>query len=220
MRKQEFVGGSRIVAQPRDIVLTWMRHTALDPRYALGTGLHETSYALNEKDTEDSGYVSMGLYQIGQDEMTHVGMSQANPYDLEECTIVFAKLTEERYKVIWSALGTLPSPDMQTAYNGELTRRYASLNAYLSIAHNQGLAAALKTIKLHGLDWTDYKQRNLTEAERAVEEARQLGDTEREHAVAVASDKLNWWRKVFSYGNDCLSGGPHWSFDLTKPLVA
>ena len=211
MRKQEYVpDGKRVTASPRDIVQTWMRHSSLDPRYALGTGLHETSYVLNEKDTEDSGYISMGLYQIGSEEMIHVGMPKANAYDLEECTIVFAKLTDERFRAITKAIKHEWSQNESE-----------SLRAYLSIAHNQGLAACLKTIALHGMDWPGYKTRNLTEAQKALQDATELHDTtERTKAVVDAQIKLKWWRSVFQYGDDCVSGGPQWSIDLLRLAVA
>lgn len=210
MRKQEYVpDGKRIVASPYDIVQKWLRHSSIDPRYALGTGLHETGYILNEKDTEDSGYVSMGLYQIGSEEMTHVGMSKANPYDLDECTIVFAKLTDERYKAI------------QKAIHHEWSENESnSLRAYLSLAHNQGLAACLKTIALHGMDWPGYKNRNKAEAQKALDDAMALDDPEaRTKAVVDAQLKLQWWRKVFAYGDDCVTGGPGWSNALLSQAV-
>lgn len=190
-RRVEFVpDGQRRVASPRDIVAAWKRHTDVDARYALGTAQHETDFVLNERDTEPSGFVSMGLYQISQDEMTHVGMRQADPYDLEECTIVFARVTEERYKTIARAVGYFPNE---------------STNAYLSVAHNQGLAACLKSIRLHGMNWAAYKKRN-GEAARAF-----LSGATDAAQVQLASDKLRWWEKVFEYGDDAISGGARWS---------
>jgi hypothetical protein len=52
--------------------------------------------------------------------------------------------------------------------------------AYLALAHNQGLGAALKTIRTYGLDWDAYKKRNPT------------------------------MTGIIEYGDDCISGGPAW----------
>ena len=194
MRTVEFIpSGSRILATPQQVYDTWKTHSSWNPRYALGTGTHETDLTTNEKDTEDSGFVSMGLYQVSKDEMTHVGMPEANPYDLDECTIVFAKLTDERAQAIMRKTGVYP-PSLTPDFN-----------AYLYIAHNQGLAACLKTIALHGLDWARYKQRNMDAAQQALDGAQSAED------VAAATTKIGFWRKVCAYGDDCITGGPHMS---------
>jgi hypothetical protein len=196
-RKVEFLpDGQRRLAQPRDIVEAWKRHTEIDARYALGTAQHESGFALNEKDTEPNGFVSMGLYQISMDEMVHVGMRRADPYDLDECTIVFARLTEERFKAIIRAVGHFPSesPDV---------------NAYLFIAHNQGLAACLKSIKLHDMNWAAYKKRNGDAARKFMHDAVSANPADQQ-TVQLATEKLRWWEKVFAYGDDVISGGSEW----------
>jgi hypothetical protein len=196
-RKVEFVSdGQRRFATPQEIVAAWERHTDIDARYALGTAQHESGFALNERDTEPSGFVSMGIYQISQDEMNHVGMRQADPYDLEECTIVFAQLTEERLKAIVRSIGHFPSESPDA-------------NAYLFIAHNQGLAACLKSIKLHGMDWTAYKKRNGDAARTVLHDAVNASPVDAT-AVQLATEKLRWWDKVFAYGDDVISGGSEW----------
>jgi hypothetical protein len=193
-RKVEFLPeGHRVTIAPQEVVRLWCLHTGVDPRYALGTAQHETDLTVNEKDTEVTGFISMGLYQISKEEMIHVGMADADPYDAEENTIVFAKLTEERHHYIMGAVRSYNADDMR---------------AYLFIAHNQGLAACLKTIKAHGMDWASYKDRNITEATQKVTDAKSSGDRQ---AVAEAEAKLEWWRGVVSYGNDCVSGGKLWN---------
>lgn len=211
-RKVEFLpDGKRKLALPEDIVRVWKRHSDRDPRFALGTSDHESSLTLNEKDTEPSGFVSMGIYQISEDEMRHVGMPEADPYDLEDCTIVFAKLTEEREVAICRALPPIRPTDSN--YYEAMTRRTVSMPAYLFIAHNQGLAACLKSIRTWGMNWESYKSRNEDEAKKALAAAQESGDKDR---IKAAQDKLKWWYDVFAYGNDVISGGRHWTDDFYK----
>lgn len=175
--------GARKRVAPADVAACWRLHSMLVPAcYALGTAQHETDFTLNEKDVEPSGYTSYGLYQIGEDEMAQVGMPIAShdPYDLDIITIVMCDLAEARLKRICTAARFSLSAIPRDAF------------AYLSIAHNQGLGACLKTIAAHGLDWSAYKDRNLKEAQQA-------GDPE----------KLKWWMDVFAYGDDCITGGEH-----------
>lgn len=210
-RKVEFIGngGKPLSAAPADIVACVMRHTSLDPRYFLGTAQHEpVDFATNEVDTEESGYVSSGLWQLGVEESTSVGMHDADLLDLEESTIVFCKVTEKRATTI-----------EQAVQRPLVITKVRQLNAYLMIAHNQGLAACLKTIKLHGLDWAGYKMRNLQAAAMAVEAANKVAWVGSSSKVALdaATVKLAWWKNVASYGDDCISGGARWSDLLLGP---
>ena len=184
--------GVRQKIAPETLVEMWRRHTWIDVRYALGTAQHETDFTTNEQDVEESGFVSLGLYQISHEEMVHVGMYDADPFDAEECTIIFAMLTAQRYNAIADAVGR---------GIGWSNQQIDDVRAYLSIAHNQGLSACLKTIRMHGLGWKAYKQRNLEQASAAVAAARTP------EALAQAQEKLQWWRKAFEYGDDCVSGG-------------
>lgn len=208
MRKVEYIGngGKPLSVAPADIVACVMRHTSLDPRYFLGTAQHETSFAANEVDTEDSGYVSSGLWQLGVEEATSVGMHDADLLDLEESTIVFCKVTEKRMSTIFQMVQASLAARWPTQ---------SGLNAYLMIAHNQGLAACLKTIKLHGLDWAGYKMRNLQAAQMEVDTATGLGTASQRYKDAVI--KLAWWKNVAAYGDDCISGGARWSDLLLGP---
>jgi hypothetical protein len=151
--------GQRKIVAAADVVAAWRRHSTLVPAsYALGTAQHETDFTLNERDVEESGYVSLGLYQVGAEEMAQVGMPLAthDPFDLEIITLVMVDLAEVRLRRIadaawrggWATLVSNPgsvNPDVW---------------AYLALAHNQGLGACLKTIAAHGLDWAAYKARN------------------------------------------------------------
>lgn len=221
-RKVEFIGngGKPLSVSPAEIVACVMRHTSIDPRYFLGTAQHEViDFATNEVDTEPPKldkngkelppYVSSGVWQVGVEEATSVGMHDADLLDLEESTIVFCKVTEKRYGLIYAAakvstLSLAPPP---------------GINAYFSVAHNQGLAAALKTIALHGLDWVGYKMRNLQAAQNAVDAANKVAWVGSSSKVALdaATAKLAWWKNVASYGDDCISGGERWSDLLLGP---
>ena len=90
----------------------------------------------------------------------------------EDITIVMVDLAAARYTRLVQAA---------SAWDGTLwTTGISSLWAYLALAHNQGLAAALKTIAKYGVDWPAYKARNP-----------QLADMGR-------------------YGDDCITGGSKW----------
>jgi hypothetical protein len=168
--------GTRVIALPRDVVDMWRAYTDLIPaQHALGTAQHESGFTLNEVDTEVSGYVSKGIYQLSDGEAQAVGFDRANLLELEDATIVFSALCEKRLKALVVAL------------NLDLADLPRDIWAYLAIAHNQGLQAALKTTRLHGLDWAAYKQRNP-----------QL-------------------RGIAVYGDDVISGGARWSADLELP---
>lgn len=220
-RKVEFIGngGKPLSAAPADIVACVMRHTSLDPRYFLGTAQHEpVDFATNEVDTEESGYVSKGIWQLGVEEATSVGMHDADLLDLEESTIVFCKVTERRSVAITQAMRNR-NPDVIMPAS-VIAPNTPGFNAYLMIAHNQGLAACLKTIALHGLDWASYKMRNLQAAAMAVEAAaaNHVGNfDEQTNAYQAATAKLAWWKNVASYGDDCISGGERWSDLLLGP---
>lgn len=212
-RKEEFLpDGKRIILPPRDLVQLWMKYSSFDPRYALGTATHETNCTTNERDTEADklvngvvipGVITTGVYQVEVEEATHVGMHNANLLDPEECTIVFAKLTDERVTSILKAAD----------WNGGGWP--LGLNAYVYIAHNQGLTPCLKTVRTHGIDWEGYKTRNLAAA-RAVVVAAVGGDPV---VLAKAQARLSWWLKAVAYGDDCLTGGPAWNVGLAQPLA-
>jgi hypothetical protein len=121
--------------------------------------------------------VSKGLYQLADCEAEEVGCDRANLLDLEDATIVFTVLCEKRLKVLADAL------------NLSLTALPRDIWAYLAIAHNQGLQAALKTLRLHGLDWAAYKTRNPSLS------------------------------GIAAYGDDVVSGGEKWTaaLDATQP---
>lgn len=115
--------------------------------YYLGTAQHETNWATNERDTEESGFQSWGLFQLSEEEAADVGMPQADLMNPVQTCLVMVHLTNRRrtrIREVAKITGGDP-PD---------------LCAYLAIAHNQGLGAAIKSIQNHGLDWAAYRHRN------------------------------------------------------------
>lgn len=125
----------------------------LDPAtpsiYYLGTAQHESNFAANERDTEPNGFMSWGLYQLSEAERIAVGMPGADMLDPLQATQVFVALTNRRRdKLRQAARLSLGEADPQDLW------------PYLAIAHNQGDAAAMKTISAYGMNWTEYKRRN------------------------------------------------------------
>lgn len=162
------------VVEAGQVVASALKFSSLiAPQFFVGTAQHETNFAVNEEDTEESGYVSTGIYQLSRGEAVSVGLPLASLVDLDDSSQVFASLCEARFRAIALAAGFDTSAPPADAW------------AYLAIAHNQGLTAALKTINQYGLDWAGYKARN--------------------PSVRIVSS---------GYGDDVISGGASWSPDL------
>jgi hypothetical protein len=171
-RRVEFLpGGTRRRIEPAAVAAAWVRATTkIPPQYACGTAQHETDFTANEVDTEESGFVSKGIFQLSDEEAAEAGRPGADLLNLDQAAAVLAAVAQHRLAAIVVA-----------AHLDGWTRLPNDVWAYLALAHNQGLGAALKTIRLHGLDWTSYKKRN-------------------SQLAAMAA-----------YGDDCVSGGARWS---------
>jgi len=157
-RKEEFLpDGIRRLAIASDIISTWRAATTVIPaQFALGTAQHEASFTVNEKDTEPSGYISMGIFQLGQEEIDHVKVPGADVYTLAGSVALYVPLALERLHkllVISFLDATCPPADIWF---------------YLAMAHNMGLGAALKSIKEHGLNAAAWTARNPQLAQAAV----------------------------------------------------
>ena len=140
--------GARMVSPGYIAELAIVESRRIPVKYFVASAERESSFATNEVDTEPNGYISEGLYQLSKSEASDVGMAGADLLDPVLSTRVFAKLQERRLSAIAKLTGNvLKEPDVW---------------AYLAIAHNQGLGACLKTIKMYGLDWKEYKARNPT----------------------------------------------------------
>lgn len=150
MRSEKFLpDGKRLLVTPSDIAAAWRQATSKIPaQYAVGTALHETSYTLNEVDTEDSGFVSKGIFQLSDEEAKQAGLPQADLLSLAEATAVFAKISEARLATLSlhaKVDPAAPPPDIW---------------GYLAIAHNAGLSTATRSIDEHGMRWAAFCARN------------------------------------------------------------
>jgi hypothetical protein len=137
----ELVFASSVAQAVRDI------GSVVPETYFMGTAQHESNYATNERDTEETGFQSWGIYQVSVEEAHDVGMAGADLLDLKQATQVMVRLAEARRHALRAAarIGGPDPPDVC---------------AYLAIAHNQGLHAALVSIQHYGLDWQAYRRRN------------------------------------------------------------
>ncbi len=159
----------------------------VDPRYFVATCFHEAGCE-NEWDTEIAtmraphGFVTVGAYQISQEEAEKFGFKLEDMLDLAKATMCFVRLTESNRLAIRGAAGIperQPDPDY-TDVNGVVWKG-GLVRAYLAITHNKGVGFMQKTVKTYGLNWDEYKRRNPTD-----------------NIVARA------------YAEDCITGGPHW----------
>jgi hypothetical protein len=173
-RRVEYVPDGRpLIVAETELVSAWKRHSSVIPlHYVFGTAQHESAFAVNERDTEPSGFQSLGIFQLSLEEARDEGFPNADLLTLEDSCKVFASLCDYRLHTILRVAGlSAPIPDVW---------------AYLALAHNQGLGACIKTIKLHDLDWSGYIQRNPT-------------------LTGIAA-----------YGNDCITGGWKYKSDFDQ----
>lgn len=141
--------GKRRHVSPGDVAIAWRSHTSSIPaQYAVATAAHESAFTLNEVDTEESGFVSLGVFQLSREEARNAGMADADLLDLDVSCKVLASAAEKRLAAICAAAKVDPSAAPADAW------------FFLALAHNQGLGACLKTIAAHGLDAAGYTARN------------------------------------------------------------
>lgn len=152
LRKVEFIpDGKRRCIEPAMLIEAWRAVTfSIPAQYVLGTAEHESDLTLNEIDTEESGFVSRGIFQVSDEECYEVGAGcEVDPLDLSNSCYILVALCERRLDKLIAEASLRPTgpwpPDIW---------------AYLAIAHNQGLSAACKSIRRFGLNWSRYKQRN------------------------------------------------------------
>jgi hypothetical protein len=146
-RKEEFPpNGQRIRVTPQEVADAWRLRSPIDPRYIIATADHESSFTVNEIDTEPNGFVSIGIFQLSQDEAVSAGLPNADLMTLEGSCDVMAKTAARRLANIMSAANlTAPTTDCWF---------------YLALCHNQGWGACHKTICAHGLDAAAWTARN------------------------------------------------------------
>ncbi len=173
-----------------------LKLTAIDPRYFVGTCFHEAG-CVNEWDTEIAsptcikGFVSVGAFQIGEEEARRYGFQLADMLDLDKSSICMVRMAEDNRKAIRSAALLAPNaPDPDYTDSNGFVWSGGTLRAYLGIAHNKGNGFTRTTIRNHGLDWAGYQKRNPTDR--------------------IVSNR---------YGQDCITGGPQWpSKAPTEPV--
>lgn len=186
-------GAERLLTSAADVAAEWKRWTSRIPAsFAVGVGLHESSYTLNERDTEPSGKQTGGVFQLtlggtsvdAFGDATRAGFPDADVFTLEGACKVLASLAESWLDKLEAAAGGLDDASF-FAQGGA---------GYLAWAHNAGLGhgQALDSVTKYGLDWSASLARN------------------------AGTDYFD--NHIGPYGNDCISGGPDWTEDMGAPL--
>lgn len=185
-RAAQRVTGEQVLAAIAAAQSAWGKST-IDPRYFVGTCFHESG-CTNEWDTEiatassPGGFVSVGAFQIGEEEAKRYGYQLVDMLDLGKASDCMVRMAEDNKAAILAAVAasshasTLDYTDFS-----EITWPDGGLRAYLAIAHNHGCGYARITIANYGLDWSRYKARNPLDR--------------------IVSNH---------YGEDCVTGGTAW----------
>jgi hypothetical protein len=167
---------------PVDVVNAWRNVSSRIPaRFAVGSALHESGYAVNEIDAGDQGdgSDSIGIFQLSKAEASDAGHPLADLTDLDQAATVFAITMHKKLDAIVKATN-----DGNDLYDDD------DLWAFLQIAHNQGLGAALATIKAHGANYSGpggYRERN----------------------IGINKPGFNG-PHIIAYADDVISGGHDW----------
>jgi len=180
------VTGAQVLDAVKKVQFT-LNMPEIDPRYFVGTVFHESG-CVNEWDTEIAtascppGFQSVGAYQIGDEEARRFGYTLPDMLDLDKSTICMVRLAMANRTQLRAYAKLSPAtPDPDYTDAHGVVWRGGAMRAYLGIAHNHGLGYARATINRYGLDWPSYKRRN-------------------------PSDNI----VGHNYGEDCVTGGPHW----------
>ncbi len=159
----------------------------IDPRYFVATCHHEAG-CLNEWDTEIAtiacpvGYVSVGPYQIGEEEARRYGHRLEDMLDLGLASTCMVRLAEDNRRSIRATAGLAGNtPDPDHVDEAGVQWPGGAMRAYLAIAHNKGLGFVRLTVQRNQINWLAYKERN-------------------------PYDNL----VDHGYGDDCVTGGPTW----------
>lgn len=168
-------------------------------QYFIGTAQHESNFAINERDTEENGFQSYGIFQLSQYEARTVKMPGANLLDLDVACRVMVLITENRRKFLRSILRAAPNePDV------------ADLCAYIAVMHNVGENdPTFQNIPKYGMNWKKWKDRNYLESSDGLAKAKAAAlATPNDEAVRAQLAKsqryYNWTRSMAKYGDDCL----------------
>lgn len=139
-----------ILVSPAEIIAVAHLASSFPPGLFVGIAERETAYALNEMDTD--------FKPDGSIRGTTYGLFQtSNPADVGNLDSAVATLAYDldRYWIQIAAAARLAKlePPPRDAF------------AYLCWAHNEGIGAAIKSIRTYGLDWGELVRRNRRECE-------------------------------------------------------
>jgi hypothetical protein len=189
------LAGVRNTVTGDQVCTSWVKCTGTVPtKVAVAMAGHESSFTLNEHDTEISGYESFGIFQLSRAEMygPPALLPTGNVYDLDDSCKALACILEANLTVILRVASA--------AYANGLGKNPVDANgnpiddvwAYVAVSHNIGLGSELNTnpggkgvlpgIVAYGLSWPD-----------AFQQA---------HPSMTAQA---------TYGSDAISGGDSWS---------
>jgi hypothetical protein len=160
-------------------------------QHFLGSAQHESDLTVNERTAEGNGQNSDGLYQLNFGEAVRALRPDANLLDIDDNTLVFATLADARLTKCVGAANDYNAANGLAALDE--TNLPPDIWAYVAIAHNQGDAAAVKSISTYGLDWNAYQSRNAS--------------------VQGVAEHL-------SYYADAISGGSYWRDEFGAPSPA
>lgn len=189
------VGGQEVFDAIEHAFVATGKFNAIDTRYFVGTVFHEAG-AKNEWDTEiatsssPSGFVSVGCYQIGEEEASRYGYSLEDMLDLDKASACMVNLANDNRMALRKYAGIAPGdPDPDyTDHTDGVVWKGGTMRAYLAIAHNHGLGYSKATITSYGMDWDAYRKRN-----------------PKDNIVA------------HGYGADCITGGPFYPHEIVVP---
>lgn len=123
--------------------------TTIPDAFYFGVVDHESAWKLDEQTVETTGAVALGLFQILNGEVAQHGDVGAFLVDIDRQAELMVERTEDNRARIREAAG-VPADALDPWDTG----------AYLALAHNEGIGAALQTIEAYGMDWDAYKARN------------------------------------------------------------
>lgn len=178
--------------------------------YYVYTAQHESNFAVNERDTEPSGFMSYGVFQLSMEEARSVKKSGANLLDLDVAARVLVLIAENR-RVFIRGILKLRNADPDPK----------DMAAYVAICHNAGENdGTFKNLPKYGLDFTVWKERNGKESKerlaRALVSLSNLMDAKASQdkieaataELAKAKSYAKWVVSMSAYGTDCLKPWP------------
>jgi len=174
---------------------TALKLTDIDPRYFVGTYYHEAG-CVNEWDTEIAtasspmGFISVGGFQIGNEESQRYGYQLSDMLDLDKATSCMVRMAQDNRATLRYALKLTDDVHDPDYTDGKgVTWAGGNMRAYLAMAHNHGTGYTRATLAKYGMDWAAYKSRN-------------------------ATDPL----VAHGYGEDCITGGAN--YPGQQPVIA